>query len=215
MLVLGFAELLGGGLLLTSAVTGHSVMDVLAGRASPIKALTGGQASPGTSTLNPFTRGGEGAIPGIDPNDHSAAANALNMYRAGGGRVVISPSADRPGVPTDQIVKTFAGAMSVIIGKPVTIGTGSNHGQYTASGNISDHWGGKAMDIPVGLTGQLSGDVVAAAALALAGVPNAAQVARGGGIHNITPTKGPFRGIRIQIIWRAPDHYDHVHVGFS
>lgn len=208
MLVLGFAELLGGGLLLTSAITGHSITDVLAGRASPIKPLTDGQASSAIGgSAAPNFRDGSG-LPGL---------LSPNIIRPGDLRgVEIRPGADRQGTPTNPTVKMFAAGMSALMGgKTVTIGTGSNHSQMTASGNVSDHWTGNAMDIPVGLTGQLSGDMVATAALTLAGVKNAAQTARGGGIHNITPTAGPFKGKRIQIIWRAPDHYDHVHVGIQ
>jgi hypothetical protein len=34
------------------------------------------------------------------------------------------------------------------VGEPLTIGTGSRHSRMTTSGNVSDHWGGNAADIP-------------------------------------------------------------------
>lgn len=204
-LTLGFAELLGGGLLLTSAVTGHPITDVMAGRTTPLRGLTdGGQASP---TGPPDT--GSGGL------GDALGGTLGDLARAAGRGVTMSPNADRPGVPTDPIVRAFVYAMSVIVGRTLNIGTGSNHTRLTDSGNVSDHWSGHGADIPVGLAGQPSGDAVATAALMIVGVRDPGRVARAGGIHNITPTAGPWKGHRIQIIWKAPGHYDHVHVGIE
>jgi 3D (Asp-Asp-Asp) domain-containing protein len=130
------------------------------------------------------------------------------------GLVVVAPGADRPGVPTQQVVLAFLRQVAGILGRTLIVTTGSNHSQYASSGNESDHWVGLAGDLGsvangFAINGQ-GGTHIAAAALRAAGVheQEAWNLADAGGGHNVC-----FRGWRIQVIWRTGGHYDHVHVG--
>jgi hypothetical protein len=70
----------------------------------------------------------------------------------------------------------------------------------TASGNVSDHWGGDAADIPASgkrLT------KLGRAALIAAGMPEREARKAKGGIYNVNGA---------QIIFNADDHWDHLHV---
>ena len=125
------------------------------------------------------------------------------------GNFTVSPGANRAGVPMTSAIKQVLAAMTRS-GRRVNVGTGSNHSQMTSSGNVSDHWSGNAADIPA--TGR-DGDLIAAHAIrAATGVPfgEALKRARAGGIQNFNTPQG-----RVQVIWRAPGHYDHVHVGIN
>jgi transglycosylase-like protein with SLT domain len=132
------------------------------------------------------------------------------------GRVVFEPGADRAGVPTRHYLKRELKRFSGAAGIPFDVGTGSNHKQYTTSGNISDHWSGRGADILVGGDARTSravsrkGDLIAGRTLMSLGLSRAQarKLARQGGIHNIN-----YHGHRYQVIWKAADHYDHVHVG--
>jgi hypothetical protein len=54
------------------------------------------------------------------------------------------------------------------------------------------------------------GDVIMAAALVEAGLTRADAIAKAkaGGLFTLVHA-----GLRIQCIWKAPDHHDHVHIG--
>lgn len=135
---------------------------------------------------------------------------------SGGGQVIVAAGAERPGVSTHQEVLGYIKAMSGLVGVPLTITVGTNHSQYSASGLESDHWTGWAADLGSVAnhfaTGGDAGTRIAAAALIVAGVSRdkAVSVAAGGGLHNVY-----VGGWRIQVIWRASGHYDHVHVGLK
>jgi hypothetical protein len=91
----------------------------------------------------------------------------------------------------------------------VQFGTGTAHSKYTSSGNVSDHWVGRGIDLPAAGRNLTE---MGAHALRLVGVkrPQARAMARNGGIYNIT-----YKGHRFQIIVNTTDHYDHLHVGVS
>lgn len=123
-----------------------------------------------------------------------------------GGHPVGSPL-DRPGVPTSRAVRRFVERLAGVTEYPIEYGTGSQHSRMTSSGNVSDHWVGRAIDLPA------SGRelrIMGTKALRLVGVSRAKarQMAFRGGIYNIN-----HNGKRYQIIVRAPDHWDHLHVG--
>lgn len=137
-----------------------------------------------------------------DPeSDHSQSAPAVGNY-------TVSPGANRAGVPMNKTIKDFLARMSES-GRSFNVGTGSNHSKMSASGLVSDHWGGNAGDIPA--TGK-QGDLIAAHAIRAAtgmSFQQALKKARQGGIQNYQTADGK----RAQIIWRAPGHNDHVHAG--
>jgi hypothetical protein len=137
--------------------------------------------------------------------DREAGRGAANVTSRT-GEVVVAPNANREGVDLDPAVLDFVGRVAGIYGQPLTIGTGSNHSQYTVSGNVSNHWDGRGADIPASgkeLT-RMGQD-----ALIAAGMPERqARKVRGGlfnlgGVQIIFQTNGPDVG----------DHTDHLHVG--
>lgn len=148
----------------------------------------------------PTTKKVTETVGGHDGHDHEPGGPRKGTY-------TVAPTANRAGVPMTRDIRRFLADMTRS-GRSVNVGTGSNHSRMTASGNVSDHWDGNAADIPA--TGK-TGDLIAAHAIrAATGMPyqQALAKARQGGIQNFQTPKG-----RVQIIWRAPGHFDHVHVG--
>jgi len=130
------------------------------------------------------------------------------------GRVIVAPGANKPGQPISSMTLEYVERMAALLHRPLTITTGTNHSQLTSSGNVSDHVSGHAADLGMAANGGAVdspvGDRIMEAALVLAGVPaaTARAEAQGGGLFNNTRDN-----MRIQCIWKAPDHHDHVHVG--
>jgi hypothetical protein len=132
--------------------------------------------------------------------------SGVGQRRAGGrlGRVTISPTADRSGVSTKRPVIRFVREIAGMLGRPLTIGTGSNHSRMTVNGNVSAHWTGNAADIP--LVGNLLIRAGQDALIAAGMSPKRARRQRGG-LYNI----GGW-----QIIFNTHiggDHTNHLHVG--
>jgi hypothetical protein len=120
--------------------------------------------------------------------------------------VRLGPGADRRGVSTKPQVLEFVGTLGKRAGTRLTIGTGSRHNRLTVNGNVSDHWDGRAADIPAsGAKLRRLGYL----ALIQAGMnPKEAAAAR--------KTGGLFNVGRYQIIFATDEggnHYNHLHVG--
>jgi len=162
------------------------------------------------------------------PGDYTKAASTLSGL-AGGlavsphpaagplGKVTVAPGANRPGVGLNPRVTNFVSLLAGNVGQPITIGTGTNHNRMTVDGSVSDHWAGNAADLPVPVD-SAQGDMIAGRALMLAGVPRAQarQMAQKGGLYTLTPSSGPLKGTRVQVIWKTydgGDHHNHVHIG--
>jgi hypothetical protein len=133
------------------------------------------------------------------------------------GTVVVAAGANKPNQPIQPMVLDYVKRMSAMIGKPITITTGTNHDKLTTSGNVSDHFSGHAADIGMAANGGTNdgpvGDRIMEAALVLAGFSRAQARAdaRQGGLFNSTHD-----GKRIQCIWKTNvggNHHNHVHVG--
>ena len=173
--------------------------------ARPVAATGGG--APGSAAIEPVAEG-PGSV-GCD----SAAAGSLSVPGQK-GKVVLAPGADRPGMPTQRPVLDFLARVAGVAGRKLIITTGSSHSEFTASGNVSDHWVGLAADLGSVANGFAidgeGGTRIAAASLRTAGVSEreAWRLARGGGGHDVC-----YRGWRVQTIWLTGDHHDHVHVG--
>jgi hypothetical protein len=119
------------------------------------------------------------------------------------GKVTLAPNADRPGARTSKAVLQFVARIAGLAGAPLTIGTGTNHSEYTVNGNVSDHWSGHAADIPA--TGAR---LIRLGRLALiaAGADPAWAMKQTGGLYNIGGH---------QIIFNTHiggDHTNHLHV---
>jgi hypothetical protein len=130
------------------------------------------------------------------------------------GRVIIAPGANKPDQPIQPMTLKYVERMAALLHRPITITTGTNHHKLTVDGNVSDHFTGHAADIGMAANGGTVdgpiGDRIMEVALVLAGVPaaTARAEAQAGGLFNNTRNN-----MRIQCIWKAPDHHDHVHVG--
>lgn len=149
--------------------------------------------------------------------DQPNAPDVSGNYPAMSGKVKFAPNADRPGVKTQPITKEFLGRVAGFSHREIDVGTGTNHNRMTTSGNVSDHWTGHAADIPRPVDSKL-GDLTAAHALEAAGVPwsEAYRMAQKGGVFNVTPKSGRFKGHRVQVLWKTMvggNHHNHVHVG--
>lgn len=150
---------------------------------------------------------------------HGAPTDALTAtpgpspspFTAGQGTVIVSPHANRPDMPLQPLTLAFVRQISHVAGEPLTIGTGTNHNQYVLGTNReSEHWTGKAADIPASgaaLT-KLGQDALIAAGMAPARARN-----EQGGVYNLTVGNH-----RVQIIFNSNvggDHYNHLHVGIA
>jgi hypothetical protein len=147
---------------------------------------------------------GPTVVPGTPGTAGSLAAPMGVSAR--GGRVVLSPGADRAGVHTHPDVLRFARQVSALAGQPVRISTGSAHSRLTVNGTVSDHWRGEGADI--GATGARLVRLGRAALIAAGMSPAQARKAKGGG-YNIG-------GWQIIFATNAPgwgDHTTHLHIG--
>lgn len=137
------------------------------------------------------------------------------------GEVIYSPTANRPGVPVTDDMKTVVRKLAGYYGHPITVCTGTNHSQKSSSGLTSDHWEGNAVDICSSAngfpaTGGGKGNLIAAAAFRVAGQNEQQAIDSGHKLHELVNID--HGGFRIQIIWNTPKyggHLDHVHVGIK
>jgi hypothetical protein len=172
--------------------------------------------------LGSFTRGGinTDALLRIAPMLQAARAQHMNGQPAppsssptvpvpsGLGSVRISPNADRADVRTKQAVILFVRKIAGVYGKPLEIGTGSNHHQFVAGeGNtVSDHWYGEAADVPA--SGAALTRLGQAALIAAGADPKWAH-RQTGGVFNIN-------GYNILFNTHVGgNHFNHLHVGLG
>lgn len=134
-------------------------------------------------------------------------------YTGATGTAVLAAGADRPGVPTKRHVIRFVELMAGALGKTIYMTTGSQHSRLTTSGNVSDHWSGNAVDLGSVANhfaiGGRGGDAIARAAAEVLGL-TLKDVTGNWNWHGWT-----YRGTvyRVQVGWKVPGHYDHVHIG--
>lgn len=135
---------------------------------------------------------------------------------SGNGTWRLAPGANARGVELTADMQQFLSRMAGYLPRTLVVCTGTNHSYLTASNNVSDHWDGNAADICSSQNGfTISGEGgtrISTAAFRAAGLPyqQAAARARAGGIQEVY-----FEHWRVQIIWLAEGHYDHVHVGIK
>jgi hypothetical protein len=147
---------------------------------------------------------GAGAVSGAAPPLPAIQAPRSSSGRV--GRVNVAPGANRPGAPINPAVTSFVRGVAGLYGRPLTIGTGTNHNRLTINGTESDHWTGNGADVP--LTGRA---LIRAGqdALIQAGMSPAKARKQTGGGYNV----GAW-----QVIFNtdAPgwgNHLTHLHVG--
>lgn len=122
------------------------------------------------------------------------------------GKAVLGAGADRPGVSTNPAVIRFVSQIAGLYGKPLTIGTGTNHNEFVKGTNRqSAHWTGNAADIPASGAALIK---LGQDALIAAGMPPAQARKQRGGLYNI----GGYQVI-FATNTTGGNHWDHVHVG--
>jgi hypothetical protein len=152
------------------------------------------------------------------PSTATSSSDMSAAYPGKTGAVKFSSSADRPGAHTQALTKDFLARVAGFSHRTIEVGTGTNHNQFVAGTHRqSDHWTGNAADLPMPVDSKI-GDLTAAHALEAAGVPwsHAIQMAQKGGVFNVTPKSGEFKGRRVQVLWKTMvggNHHNHVHVG--
>lgn len=125
-----------------------------------------------------------------------------NLPAHGVGKLVGHPL-DRAGAPTSKQVLNFARQVSQVFGRPITLGTGTQHSRMTVNGNVSDHWDGHALDLPA--TGRRL-ILMGQAALIAAGMSPRKARQQTGGLFNVGGH---------QIIFNTQeggDHTTHLHI---
>lgn len=119
--------------------------------------------------------------------------------------VRLAKGADRAGAETAQSVLSFVGSLGRRYGRPLTIGTGTNHNQFVVgTQRESQHWTGHAADIPATGAKLLR---LGRLALVQAGMSRRDARKATGGIYNV----GGY-----QVIFRTNEggnHWNHLHVG--
>lgn len=139
----------------------------------------------------------------------------------GDGSFEIAPGANAPGRPLSTMLTAFIARMATFYDGILVVTTGTNHDQYSLSGNVSDHFTGNGADFGMVLNHGTDdgpvGDAIAASAFLAAGLPRDVAItrARAGGAQTILSN-----GLRIQIIWKIDtptigNHHNHVHVGIG
>jgi 3D (Asp-Asp-Asp) domain-containing protein len=184
-----------------------------------------GDRATATKTVNSWgsrdTRiAGKPIVSGGPPATGSPADCLLVGDAHGNGRWELGPGANRPGADLTPPMRGFLNRMTSYLPRKLVVCTGTNHSQYTLTGNISDHYAGNGVDLcssangfPV--TGGGYGDRIAAAAFRAAGYsPSAASAAgRAGGARTVYTAD-----LRVQIIWKSQlggNHNNHIHVGVA
>jgi hypothetical protein len=174
----------------------------------------------------------------------AAALTAIPVAAAGGGCTAlaagvpatgasgwsVAAGANLPGRPLSPLFTAFLNQVAPLLSYRPVLTTGTNHGQYTVDGNVSDHYAGNAGDFGAAANhfgtndaqpGQTvpRGDELAAAMFLTAGIdPTHARTwALAGGLRNIEFT---FQGqrVRLQVIWKTSqggNHHNHLHGGLA
>jgi lysophospholipase L1-like esterase len=162
------------------------------------------------------------AVAGAGVADTSVAGSCEDLgglTGSGDGSFTIAPDANLPGKPLTPVMAAFVGRMATFYDGRIIVTTGTNHDQFTTSGNVSDHYTGNAVDISMAANGGTDdgpvGDAIAASAFMAAGVPRDEAIRRGraGGAQTVV-----VNGRSIQIIWKSDvggNHHNHVHVGIG
>lgn len=173
--------------------------------------LSGGgpQPKPDVSKLLGLIQTVGGDVPLAPGNAGGAVGSPGVQGPAGGGqlgKVTVAPGANRPGTNINPAVVQFVRQVAGLYGRPLTIGTGTNHSRLTINGTVSDHYSGNGADIP--LTGKA---LIRAGqdALIAAGMPAAKARRQTGGGYNVG-------GYQVIFNTNAPgwgNHLTHLHVG--
>lgn len=176
----------------------------------PSAGAPAGTIGASTSPTGPGTNPAAGGAPAGGCDDLGGLAGS------GDGAFSVAPGANFANKPLTSALLAFVARMATFYSGHLVITTGTNHSALTTDGLPSDHATGNAADFGMVLNHGTNdgpvGDQIAAAAWMAAGFPRdqALQKAQAGGLQTIYSNS-----LRIQIIWKAAGHHDHVHVGIA
>jgi hypothetical protein len=182
---------------------------------APVSSAPPASTAPDVQALMDAVRTQGGSMPGAGAPSGSQTVNGGSggtSVSGSGGSVRVAQGANRPGVGLTPGIVKLVRAVSATAGRPLTIGTGTNHNRMTVDGNVSDHYSGNAADLPT--TPGSENITLGRQALVALGVPHSQAAKAQGGIYNIP--YGQHR--RIQVIFNTNaggDHHNHVHVGVT
>jgi hypothetical protein len=162
----------------------------------------------GSSATNAALLGMSGARVAASERGAGSGSGAAAGSGGGGHRLgkvkVFGPNPGQAGLPPRALRAGVAGMVGLL-----SADNGSNRSMYSVDGDISEHWSGRATDIPLrGRALMRAGQ----AALIRAGMPAEQAHRQHGGLFNVVDRQGT----RWQIIFNAQDggdHSDHLHVG--
>lgn len=148
----------------------------------------------------------------------------------GNGKWTLAPGANKPGRDLTPLFTSFLNELSKYTSFEPIVTTGTNHSQFTTSGNVSDHYAGNGADFGSVInkfgtsnaqSGQIvpRGDEIAAAGMIACGVDQATAKAQAikGGVYNMN-CKVNGQSVRVQVLWKTDtggNHHNHVHVGIK
>lgn len=162
--------------------------------------------------------------------DSSVTDQSTTATPTGNGKWSLAASANKPGHDLTPLFKSFLDVLSKYTSFEPIVSTGTNHSQYTTSGNVSDHYSGNAADFGSVVnnfgtsnaqSGQIvpRGDEIAAAGMVACGVDPATAKTQAikGGVYNMNCSLNG-QPIRVQVLWKTDtggNHHNHVHVGIK
>ncbi len=165
-----------------------------------------------------------------DPTNTGEPQDNPSVTATGTGKWSLGPNANRAGAELTPLFSKFLDELAKYTSYEPIVTTGTNHSQFSSSGNVSDHWAGNGADFfhdankfgtDNAQPGQdvPRGDEIAAAAFIAAGMDEATAKKRAKQ-GNDEKYNGSFNsgGVRLQVIWKSDvggNHHDHVHVGIA
>lgn len=121
------------------------------------------------------------------------------------------------GVHLKEPVKQFLALAAGEWNKTIHVTTSTCHNKMTQDGNVSDHWDGHAADLGSVANkfavGGKGGDDLAAACFRVLGIKNRAKALSYAKTGKRVNWKHNGVNYTVQVLWKYPLHFDHVHVG--
>jgi hypothetical protein len=162
---------------------------------------------------------GSNAASTADASGPGDSCSSTGAASAGDGEVEVAAGANKPGLDITDVAMDFFKKAAGIYGKKLICTTGTNHDQYTADGNVSDHYSGNACDFGMVANGGTDdgpvGNAIMTACLEAAGDSHDDAV-KTAEIRNGPVQDRTSGGLRVQCIWgtnAGGNHHNHVHMG--
>ena len=86
-------------------------------------------------------------LEGLTETGEAATGTAVIVVdREGRNQIAVAPGANRAGVPLTPTMSAFVSAMATFYDGRLVVTSGTNHDQFSLSGNQSDHWLGNGVE---------------------------------------------------------------------